>query len=110
MIQRIVHRVPLAQPYQVSAMVMVLHPPVLPMEARPVDSPPKGENWLYEPKWDGFRCLAFRDQDEVYLQSKSGQPLARYFPDLVEAGARAAAQVVCARRRDLDSGQGPVFV
>ena len=45
--------------------------------------PPTGTEWQYEPKWDGFRCLAFRDGAEVYLQSKSGQPLARYFPDLV---------------------------
>ena len=59
--------------------------PLLPMEARLVDEPPVGSNWQYEPKWDGFRCLAFRDGDKITLQSKSGQPLARYFPDLVEA-------------------------
>src|SRR3712207_5861449 len=41
--------------------------------------------WLYEPKWDGFRCLAFRQGDTVALQSKSGQPLDRYFPEMVEA-------------------------
>jgi ATP-dependent DNA ligase len=45
---------------------------------------PVGPEWLYEPKWDGFRCLAFRDGREVYLQSKSGQPLARYFPEVVD--------------------------
>jgi ATP-dependent DNA ligase len=44
---------------------------------------PSGEGWLYEPKWDGFRCLAFRDGDKVLLQSKAGQPLGRYFPELV---------------------------
>jgi ATP-dependent DNA ligase len=60
-----------------------LRPPLLPMEAESVDEPPVGEEWQYEPKWDGFRCLAFRDGDKVYLQSKSGRPLARYFPDLV---------------------------
>ena len=60
-------------------------PPFAPMEARLVDQPPVGKGWQYEPKWDGFRCLAFRDGDEVYLQSKSGQPLARYFPEMVEA-------------------------
>lgn len=46
---------------------------------------PVGKQWEYEPKWDGFRCLAFRDGDEVELQSKSGQPLGRYFPEIVEA-------------------------
>ena len=59
-------------------------PPLEPMEARLVDEIPAGEKWQYVPKWDGFRCLAFRDDDSVYLQSKSGQPLARYFPELVE--------------------------
>jgi len=55
------------------------------MEAKSVDQLPSGANWQYEPKWDGFRCLAFRDGDGVLLQSKSGQPLGRYFPELVEA-------------------------
>jgi len=55
------------------------------MEAKSVTQLPSGESWQYEPKWDGFRCLAFRDGDQVALQSKSGQPLARYFPELVEA-------------------------
>ncbi len=51
------------------------------MEARSVDEIPTGDGWQYEPKWDGFRCLAFRDGEKVFLQSKNGQPLARYFPD-----------------------------
>ena len=51
------------------------------MEARSVDEIPAGDEWQYEPKWDGFRCLAFRDGEKVFLQSKNGQPLARYFPD-----------------------------
>ena len=55
------------------------------MEAKSVDEIPIGDNWQYEPKWDGFRCIAFRDGAEVYLQSKAGQPLARYFPDIVDA-------------------------
>ncbi|MDQ3622190.1 MAG: ATP-dependent DNA ligase [Verrucomicrobiota bacterium] len=55
------------------------------MEALPVDEIPLGDAWQYEPKWDGFRCLAFREGAEVYLQSKAGQPLARYFPEMVEA-------------------------
>jgi len=46
---------------------------------------PSGRGWLYEPKWDGFRALAFRRSDQVLVQSKSGQPLGRYFPELVEA-------------------------
>jgi ATP-dependent DNA ligase len=56
-----------------------------PMEAKSVAQLPAGDTWQYEPKWDGFRCLAFRDGDQVALQSKSGQPLSRYFPELVEA-------------------------
>jgi ATP-dependent DNA ligase len=68
-----------------------IKPPLPPMEARLVDEPPVGKEWQYEPKWDGFRCLAFRDRDDVYLQSKSGQPLARYFPDVVEALRRLKA-------------------
>jgi ATP-dependent DNA ligase len=56
-----------------------------PMLARLVGEVPEGESWVYEPKWDGFRCLAFRDGDAIELQSKSGQPLARYFPELVAA-------------------------
>src|SRR5213078_366090 len=62
-----------------------MKPPIAPMEARSVDAIPVGDNWQYEPKWDGFRCIAFRDGDKVDLQSKAGQPLARYFPELVEA-------------------------
>jgi ATP-dependent DNA ligase len=55
------------------------------MEAKSVEKLPAGDTWEYEPKWDGFRCIAFRDGDRVDLQSKSGQPLARYFPEIVEA-------------------------
>ncbi len=55
-----------------------------PMEAESALKVPEGEEWQYEPKWDGFRCLAFRDGDEVEIQSKAGQPLARYFPEVVE--------------------------
>lgn len=62
------------------------------MEARSVDEIPVGDEWQYEPKWDGFRCLAFRDGDEVYLQSKAGQPLGRYFPDAVESLAALSAR------------------
>jgi ATP-dependent DNA ligase len=55
------------------------------MEALQVGELPLGEQWQYEPKWDGFRCIAFRDGAKVDLMSKSGKPLGRYFPDIVEA-------------------------
>lgn len=55
------------------------------MEALSALELPSGGAWQYEPKWDGFRCLAFRDGERVELQSKSGQPLARYFPDIAAA-------------------------
>src|ERR1700740_2428127 len=55
------------------------------MEARAVRTIPQGACWQYEPKWDGFRCLLWRDRDKVDLRSKSGEDLARYFPELVEA-------------------------
>jgi ATP-dependent DNA ligase len=56
-----------------------------PMEARLASGIPEGGGWQFEPKWDGFRCLAFRDGSEVELMSKSGKPLGRYFPELAEA-------------------------
>lgn len=62
-----------------------IKPPFPPMEAKLVDEVPRGDNWQYEPKWDGFRCLAFRKGDQVLLQSKAGQPLGRYFPEIVAA-------------------------
>jgi ATP-dependent DNA ligase len=65
--------------------------PNAPMEALLADELPDGPGWQYEPKWDGFRCLARRDGAKVELISKSGKPLARYFPDVVEqiAGLKA---------------------
>jgi ATP-dependent DNA ligase len=65
-------------------MTLPLRRPFPPMEAVSVDEIPRGKEWLYEPKWDGFRCLAFRDGKHVEMQSKSGQSLTRYFPELVE--------------------------
>ncbi|MEY2546229.1 MAG: hypothetical protein QOG48_1346 [Verrucomicrobiota bacterium] len=62
------------------------------METKSIDEIPAGDNWQYEPKWDGFRCIAFRRGDEVYLQSKAGQPLARYFPDVVDAISKLPAK------------------
>lgn len=68
-----------------SRLNLPITPPYAPMEAKSVEAIPKGEGWQYEPKWDGFRCLAFRDGSTVALQSKAGQPLGRYFPELLDA-------------------------
>jgi ATP-dependent DNA ligase len=62
------------------------------MEALSVDQIPSGPEWQYEPKWDGFRCLVFRNGDRIELQSKAGQPLTRYFPELVEDIRRVKAE------------------
>src|SRR5689334_20178125 len=61
-----------------------IKPPLAPMDALSADKVPEGNRWQYEPKWDGFRAIAFRDHQTVYLQSKAGQPLGRYFPEVVE--------------------------
>ena len=63
-------------------MALPLSPPLLPQLARPAKKLPTGDGWVYEPKWDGFRALAFVDGADVYLQSRSGKPLRRYFPEL----------------------------
>jgi ATP-dependent DNA ligase len=73
-------------------MTIALRQPFAPMEALSVDDIPAGKNWQYEPKWDGFRCLVFRDGKKIELQSKSGQSLTRYFPELVEAIAKLKAR------------------
>ncbi|MEX2135864.1 MAG: ATP-dependent DNA ligase [Chloroflexota bacterium] len=59
-------------------------PPIEPMLAKPTPELPVGEGWRYEPKWDGFRALVFRDGPELYLQSRELKPLDRYFPELLE--------------------------
>jgi len=64
-------------------MDLPVQPPLEPMEAELVREVPGGGAWQYEPKWDGFRCIAFRDGKTVELQSKSGQGLTRYFPEAV---------------------------
>lgn len=61
---------------------MPLSPPLLPQLARSRASLPEGDNWAYEPKYDGFRAIAFVDGEETYLQSRNGKPLSRYFPEL----------------------------
>jgi ATP-dependent DNA ligase len=63
---------------------LAVKPGLPPMEAKLVDSLPDEEGWQFEPKWDGFRCLVYRAGDAVALQSKSGKPLERYFPEVVE--------------------------
>ena len=66
-------------------MQLPVNPPVLPMLAKNADALPEGEGWIFEPKWDGFRTLIFRDGDELFIQSRDEKPLDRYFPELVEA-------------------------
>ncbi len=63
---------------------LTIRPPLPPMEAKLVDALPGGDGWQFEPKWDGFRCLVFRDGGEVELQSKAERPLARYFPEVAD--------------------------
>ena len=65
-------------------MNLPVNPPLLPMLAKRVDELPTGEQWIFEPKWDGFRALIFRDGDEILIQSRDEKPLNRYFPELVE--------------------------
>ena len=60
-----------------------MSPPVLPQLAKSASQLPQGERWAYEPKWDGFRALAFVDGDAVHLQSRNGKDLTRYFPEIV---------------------------
>jgi len=72
-----------AKPGGMAVSRLPLPRPFPPMDARLVKEIPNGNGWQYEPKWDGFRCLVFRDGNSVELQSKSGQPLTRYFPELV---------------------------
>ena len=66
-------------------MDLPLLPPVKPMLAKAVTKVPTAEGMFYEPKWDGFRCIVFRDGDEVELGSRNERPLTRYFPEVVEA-------------------------
>ena len=59
-----------------------IEPPVEPMLAKLADALPEGDGWLFEPKWDGFRAIVFRDDDRVFIQSRDLKPLDRYFPEL----------------------------
>src|SRR4051812_42510556 len=63
-----------------------------PMEARSFEELPSGEGWQYEPKWDGFRCLAFKIGRNVELKGKSGKSLSRYFPEVIDAFSALGVQ------------------
>ncbi|RPH31424.1 MAG: ATP-dependent DNA ligase, partial [Chloroflexi bacterium] len=65
-------------------MAFPIEPPIEPMLAKPQPQIPVGDGWRYEPKWDGFRAVVFRDGPEVYIQSRDLKPLNRYFPELEE--------------------------
>jgi ATP-dependent DNA ligase len=69
-----------------------LSPPLQPQLAKSARELPAGEDWCYEPKWDGFRTIVFRDGDEVHVQSRNGKPMNRYFPDVVEQALALPAQ------------------
>jgi ATP-dependent DNA ligase len=69
-----------------------LSPPLKPQLAKSSRDLPAGDGWCYEPKWDGFRTIVFRDGDEVHLQSRNGKPMNRYFPDIVEQALALKAQ------------------
>ncbi len=71
-----------------------IEPPIEPMLAKPATELPAGDGWLFEPKWDGFRAIVFRDGDRFYIQSRDLKPLNRYFPEL-EAGLRASLPERC---------------
>jgi ATP-dependent DNA ligase len=72
--------------------MLALPKKIAPMEALSVDEIPVGNEWQYEPKWDGFRTILRRDGDKIELQSKSGQSLTRYYPELVEAASKIRAR------------------
>ncbi len=74
--------------------MLVVPPPVLPMLAKRVSGLPDGDGWIFEPKWDGFRVLVFKDGDTITLQSRDAKPLGRYFPEL-EAQLATALPAQC---------------
>ena len=85
----------------IGRMSLPFDPPLEPMLAKPTPEIPTGDGWTYEPKWDGFRAIAFRDGPRVFLQSRDRKPLNRYFPELdapLLALGGADARFVCRRR------------
>ena len=90
-------------------MTLVVKPPVSPMLAKLTRELPVGEGWAYEPKWDGFRCIVFRDGDHVELGSRNEKPLTRYFPEILAPlraalpeGAVVDGELVVATAKGLD--------
>ena len=75
-------------------------PPLLPMLAKRVGELPADGDWLFEPKWDGFRALVFRDGDVILIQSRDEKSLNRYFPELLEPLRSGIASPLRPRRRD----------
>jgi ATP-dependent DNA ligase len=91
-------------------MTLPLRMPFVPMEALSVDEIPVGPEWQYEPKWDGFRTLAFIDGNKVELQSKSGRSMTRYFPEVIDAlKALAAKKFVLDGEIAVPAGRGFSF-
>src|SRR4051794_36195728 len=90
-------------------MQLAVAPPVLPMLAKRVSALPAGDAWIFEPKWDGFRTLIFRDGEELLLQSRDQKSLNRYFPELAAPLLTALpkqcvldGEIVVARGNELD--------
>ncbi|HEX7086017.1 MAG TPA: ATP-dependent DNA ligase [Vicinamibacterales bacterium] len=90
-------------------MAFPIPPPIEPMLAKLAEAIPAGDGWLYEPKWDGFRAIVFRDGDDVFIQSRDLRPLDRYFPELHEAllhalpsGCVVDGEIVIVTPRGLD--------
>ena len=90
-------------------MQLPVNPPLLPMLARRVGELPVEGDWIFEPKWDGFRALVFRDGDEILIQSRDEKPLDRYFPELLEplrstlpARCVLDGEIVIVRENELD--------
>src|SRR5437667_10176008 len=86
-----------------------LEPPIEPMLSKAAAELPEGDGWLFEPKWDGFRAIVFRDRDRLYLQSRDLKPLDRYFPELraaflasLPARCVVDGEIVIAGERGLD--------
>jgi ATP-dependent DNA ligase len=73
-------------------MTLPLHPPIAPQLAKSAKELPEGDGWVYEPKWDGFRTIVFREGEDIYLQSRNGKPMNRYFPEVIEALAQMNSQ------------------
>ena len=80
-------------------MTLPVRPPVAPMLAKLARELPRDTGLFYEPKWDGFRCIVFRDGDDVELGSRNEKPLTRYFPELVDSLRRELPPRACSTAR-----------